>query len=169
MTTCQCGGKLYRFDVPANVRGVDQEKLPTVCRRCGEIRIAGKIVALPAEFGVQAAKMAEEAARYAGEAREGLVNDPDARVEKYFDNVYRAGYAAGFVRAAAFFSHENRQGRIRRLRVLWHNIRVVRLPGLGGVSVGMAAEEYAEFDQLINIGAPRGNDGKDPEDVGPAG
>ena len=68
---CHCGGELYQFQPGNNPIGGDVTGLPSVCRLCGEIRVDGKAVQLPASFQEKTAKLAEEAAQAGAEADTG--------------------------------------------------------------------------------------------------
>src|SRR5579859_7857721 len=99
-----CGGELFVFEPPASIHGIDRSALPSACRRCGQISIGSTALAIPSVFP-KARGIAEEAARQAKTAREQLVHDPEGRIEKYFDAVYRKGFVDGLSRAAAYFTH----------------------------------------------------------------
>lgn len=140
---CPCGGALFQFEPgPHGAKGV---ALPVVCRRCGRITIDGKELELPIGFKSKMAGAAEEAAKHASRVRHELTEDPNGRIESYFSRVYQAGYMHGFFLALAYFKHQQKEGRLVRLRALWKNLR-------GAVSQEMH-KQVDEFDLLINMGA----------------
>lgn len=167
-TCAACGGELFRFTPPPAIRGVRAALLPTACRRCGQIYIEGTPLAFPASVERSVAAIADEAARQGQRARAELVADPNTRVEKYFDHVYRTGFVHGFVRALAWCSHEMKQGRLRRLRRLWRDAE--RSEGADGVEIRMPAMAADEIDRLMEMDVvPRGDHGAGHPHAGRAG
>lgn len=142
-----CGGEFLRFQPPPGVRGVDRTLLPSICRRCGRVFVDGKVVPLSFEASAKIGQVANEAHRHGKEARAKLLSDPDARIEKYFDQVYRAAFVHGFTRAAAYFSQFPKEGRLRRLRAIWDRART-SYSSLEAV-VRMDLEAFQEFCQLL--------------------
>lgn len=155
-TCTACGGELLQFTPPPAIRGVRAVLLPTACRRCGQICIEGTPLALPAALERSVAGIADEAARQGQRARRELVSDPNARVEKYFDHVYRTGFVHGFVRALAWCSHEMKEGRLRRLRRLWRDAE--RSECAEAVEIRMSAAAAAEIDRLMEMDVVPGGD-----------
>src|SRR5579859_5477106 len=149
-----CGGELFVFEPPASIHGIDRSALPSACRRCGQLSVGSTALPLPPVFP-KACGIAAEAARQAEAAREQLLHDPDARIEKYFDAVYRKGFVDGLSRAAAYFTHHAKEGRLRRLRRLWARARMTHRSGT--VEIRMAESLFAEFNDLITLSAPRGD------------
>jgi hypothetical protein len=157
-TCAACGGELFQFTPPPSIRGVSTPLLPTACRRCGQICIEGTPLSFPESFERRVAGIAEEAAHQGQLAREQLVTDPNVRVEKYFDHVYRTGFVHGFMRALAWFSHQVKEGRLKRLRRLWRDAERSRTEG--GVEIRMSAAAVTEFDHLMEMDVlPRGEHG----------
>lgn len=148
-TCAACGGELFQFTPPPSIRAVRTPLLPTACRRCGQICIEGTPLALPEALERNVAGIAEEAARQGQLARAELVTNPNVRVEKYFDHVYRTGFVHGFVRALAWFTHQVKEGRLKRLRRLWRDAE--RIEETGSVDVRMSAAAFAEFDHLMEM------------------
>ena len=157
-TCAACGGELFQFTPPPSIKGVRAPLLPTACRRCGQICIEGTPLAFPAEIQQSVAAVADEAARQGQLARSGLVTNPNVRVEKYFDHVYRTGFVHGFVRALAWFSHQMKEGRMKRLRRLWRDAE--RHAEAGHVELRLSAAAIAEIDHLMELElVPRGGHG----------
>jgi hypothetical protein len=167
--TCRaCGGELFRFEPPASIRGVERSALPTACQRCGQICVDGTPLAFPPAFQEKVAGIAEESARQARLARQQLLSDPAVRVEKYFDHVYRTGFVHGFVRALAWFTHQAKEGRLRRLRRIWR--AADRSPSTAEVEIRMSPEAYSEFERLIELDVfARGDDAQGASNAGQAG
>lgn len=159
-----CGGDLFQFEPPAAIRSVDREAFPTACRRCGQICVEGKPLPFPPAFRQKVAGIAEEAALQAQSARQKLLSDPAVRVEKYFDHVYRAGFVHGFVRALAWFTHNAKEGRLKRLRGLWRD--TAKTHEAQDVHIRMRHEAFLEFDRLLERDvAPRGEHAQGPSDA----
>lgn len=153
MTCSRCGSeRLYQFEASPSVR-VQPPTLPLVCRSCGLITIGGEPVRLPEALETQARDMAEAAATTGKETAEAIADDPNVRVEKYFENVYRKAYLDGFFRALAFYNHVAKEGRLVRMRELWRAARVDIPRGSSDVVVHIDADLYTEFEQLLHLGA----------------
>lgn len=152
MTCSRCGSdRLYQFEASKRARARPvAAQLPLVCRNCGLITVDGVPVNLPEKLEEQAKEMAEQAELSAKQAREELEKDPDQMIETYMANHYRSAYMDGFFRALAFFSHEGKEGRIRRLRTLWKSGFPVEDIELCGMM--MAPDAYTEFEQLLYLG-----------------
>ena len=161
MTCGRCGSdRLYQFEASPTVR-VEASPLPLVCRGCGVITIDGEAIQLPQALECQAMEVAEAAAHAGEQAREQLEEeDPTAtRIEKYFENVYRKGYLDGFFRCLAFFRHNSKEGRLRRMRELWDagspccSTSVDSIDRQGKL---LAEGAYTEFEQLLHLSAVPG-------------
>ena len=77
-----------------------------------------------------------------------------ARIEAYFNNVYRKAFIDGFFRCLAFYQHQEKEGRIRRLREIWDTgsqsgRRHPGKPEQRGILLDV--ELYTEFDQLLRL------------------
>jgi hypothetical protein len=79
--------------------------------------------------------VAEEAKEAASKAKDGLLANPEERVQKYFERVFHWAFAEGFVRAYAYFKNK-RSGSIKRVQELWAREAVNK-------------DEFDELDQLI--------------------
>jgi hypothetical protein len=146
-----CGGDLYQFQAGAGVRAVPDAELPTACRRCGQIALAGKPFVFPDGFQERVASLVDDLAKQeASQARKDILADPQARIDAYFGRVYKRGYFDGFMRALAYFQHHAKEGRLVRLRRVWGGFK--RSPSPGGIVVEMTKSEYTEFDQLLHLG-----------------
>jgi hypothetical protein len=171
MTCAACGGELFQFQAGGDIKEAI-EHLPTVCRKCGEVRVKGERVAFPALFQAQAAMLADEAAQAAVEARKALYTDQhDLRIDRYFANVYRKGYLHGFFRALVFFQYQAKEGRLSRLRKLWRSFRFCfrREEKDEIAEVVMSMRDLREFDQLINLGHKEIEDAASSQDDGAGG
>jgi hypothetical protein len=166
-TCAACGGELFQFTPPASIKGVCASLLPTACRRCGQICLEGTPLALPEALERSVAAIAEEAARQGQLACAELVTHPNSRVEKYFDHVYRTGFVHGFLRALAWFTHQVKEGRLKRLRRLWRE--AVRRQESGSVDVQMTAAAFAEFDHLMQMDVAEEAHGSHRSNAGRAG
>jgi hypothetical protein len=146
-----CGGELYQFQAGLGVKAVPAEELPTACRRCGQIALAGKPFVFPEGFQERVAALVDDLAKQeSSEARKSILTDPQTRIDAYFNRVYKRGYFDGFMRALAYFQHHAKEGRLVRLRKLWSRFK--RSPSAGGIVVEMTKAEYTEFDQLLHLG-----------------
>jgi hypothetical protein len=163
-----CGGALVVFEPPASMKSLDRSRLPTACRRCGQFTIEGKRVSLDSTVQRPVEAVSEEAARRGAEARAQLLANPGLRIEKYFDQVYRAAFAHGVLRAAAWFAPQAKEGRLKRLRQLWQSADWST--SVGDVEIRMQPEAFVEFNQLIEMpGVSRGQDAQGPENADRAG
>jgi hypothetical protein len=149
MTTCsRCGSdRLFQFEgdkTGARLAAI----LPLVCRSCGLITVGGNVVHFPSEIEDQAkalAARAEEAAIAGGaELKQDL--DEGKRVNGFLKKFYEQAFLAGFFRAHAFFRHEAKEGRLRRLRELFRLIKA------NGVKFPEEDPWYSEFRQLLELG-----------------
>jgi len=155
---CQ-SDRTYQFEVapgiPLHGRPRANE-LPVVCRSCGAITVGGTPLDLPDSFSQEAMSIADAAdaeAKAVVRRLEGAVeDDEEVKIEDYFRSVYVRAYLDGFVRALMFFRHEEKTGRVLRLRSLWSkflNGSMGRLPG--DVLLRVEPEAYNEFGQLLNL------------------
>lgn len=154
MTCIRCGSdRLYEFEASKDVKV--SPDLPSVCRECGQICIAGKPVGLPGQLEQQAISMAEAAVEAGSDVRKELEEaGNDVRVEKYFSNVYQRGYLDGFFRCLAFYKHQAKEGRLKRMRELWDMGSLSGQTTIGGVRFfarRMELKAYTEFSKLLHI------------------
>lgn len=168
MNCPRCGSeRLFRFEPSRKVKPSTEVKLPVVCRSCGMTTVDGKAMPLPPDVE-KAAKSLAVAAADAGEvARAAIMANPDARIAKYFANVYETGFLDGFLRAAAYFQHNAKEGRLVRMRELWRMITFRRIRSVAirqatttrediSVSAEMCDQVYTELERLLNPGEPHG-------------
>jgi len=73
---------------------------------------------MPKEISDAMLSLADGAKPAAALAKEGM--EEGDRVEHWFGSVYRSGYVHGFFRAMAYAKHHAKEGRLFRLRKLWH-------------------------------------------------
>jgi hypothetical protein len=151
-----CGGELFRFEPPPSIEKIDRSALPTACRRWGRICVGGTVLTFPSAFQKQAGAIADEAARQGQRARSELLADPNARIEKYFDSVYRKGFVDGLSRAIAYFTHHAKEGRLKRLRRLWADAN--KTQSAAAAEVHMPLSAFFEFDDLLTMSAVRRED-----------
>ena len=78
-------------------------------------------------------------------ARE-ISEDPETRVQKYFENVFKWAFSEGFVRAYAYFRHKAKEGRLKRIKELWAQGSIDYYKGTFG---GLKNNELKELDKLI--------------------
>ena len=147
----------FRSLLPIRGLGVRAES-PSVCRNCGLITVDGKVVSLPEELEKAARGMALAQDEATKKSRAELEDCPDDRVEQYMAKFFKVAYLEGFFRALAFFRHENKGGRMVRLRELWstgvmtsHIRPGGQRPNLRGLMMEEAA--YTEFEKLLNLSA----------------
>jgi hypothetical protein len=153
MTCARCGSdRLYQFQPSGPLK---EAKLPCVCRACGQITVGGEVVHFPDELEQQTVTLAEAASRSAEQAASELEQEPALtereRLEGYMANFYSKAYLDGFFRAGGFFRHEQKEGRLRRLRELWYQARLDSSRGSSGVVVRMDGDAYTEFVQLLHL------------------
>jgi len=174
MNCGRCGSdRLFQFeaDPRSSKRAVNPGSLPLVCRSCGQITVDGTPLVFPEAFESQAKDLAEAAAAAGADAVAELANDPNARVANYFAKVYREAYLDGFLRCLAFYQHNAKEGKLKRLRELWgvhapieeHQLSPHRVHSLetgkfvdvqqpGTTTLMMPTSSYDEFDQLMMLG-----------------
>lgn len=159
MQSCgRCGSdRLFQFlATPASSkRAVNDAELPLVCRSCGQITVNGSALQFPEAFEAQAKDMAEAAAQSGRAATEALTSDPNAKVTAYFAKVYREAYLDGFLRCLAFYQHNLKEGRLKRLRELWSKRSFPASESicrLHGGLVYLTPPALAEFDSLMMLG-----------------
>jgi len=153
--------RLFQFEAAAAPRErPGPEELPSVCRSCGLISVGGKELRLPAEIEQAAKTLAEAAQEAASNGRSEMeAMDPTAAIEGYMSKFYQRAYLDGFVRCLAFFRHNAKEGRIRRMRELWGEGKPV---GGSTSSDGMLSgmmwpmEAYTEFEQLLHLSVAPG-------------
>ena len=169
-----CGGELFVFQ--SDVRGVHGD-MPTACRKCGRLEIKGEVVNFPVGMAEKVATLAEEATRHGKDTRCALEGNPQARIESYFGNVYKAGYFDGWVKATAYFHTHLKEGRIKRLRELWTRTtegkdKKEKFDCDNGddsaMIFQMSIKDYREFDLLLKMGAKE-SDAQGTENPGSAG
>lgn len=165
--TCSCGGELYQFTAPERVK-VPAAQLPAVCRSCGQITLSGRPVPLPAAMEEEAGKMASLAQEVSARETEALLADPEARVQKYFENVYTDGYMSGFFRALAFYQHQGKEGRLVRMRELWEQSFFSHHDHVS-MALSMPSKVAEEFKQLLYLGTDRRKRAKGTQNKCPAG
>jgi hypothetical protein len=157
MTCLRCNSdRLFQFEASSDPR-VKVKNLPLVCRTCGLVMIDGAAAAFPPEFEATAKALAEVAAEAGNQAIKDL--SEDHLIADYFNRVYRDAYLDGFWRAWAFARHNQKEGRLKRLRSLWTK-RVIRCED-HPIVLEMDKTVYAEFKQLLELGdtdAPRTSD-----------
>ena len=156
MTCTRCGGdRLFQFqaDPLASKRAVPEMMLPLVCRGCGQITVDGVALAFPEALEAQAKDMATAAAEAGAKAVEELAAEgPEARVTRYFQKVYREAYLDGFLRCLAFYQHNTKEGKLKRLRELWQLTRPSWAQSATAMRILFPGEAFEEFDQLMNLG-----------------
>lgn len=155
MTCGRCGSnRLFQFeaDPTTSKRAVNPGSFPLVCRSCGQLTVDGVVLRVPAELELQAKNLAEEALKAGTEAVTLLANDPNARVERYFSKVYKEAYLDGFLRCLAFYHHNMKEGRLKRLRELWLKNRFQGADDGKKVCIEIDRLTYNEFDQLMTLG-----------------
>lgn len=155
---------LFCFEVGQTPSPPDPESLPVVCRACGAIMVSGEAIDLPEVLAKPIRDLAESSAAYGKKAREELEElaqaDPEARIEGYMANFYRAAYLDGFFRALLFLRHNAREGRVIRLRKLWEKGKKI---GGSTESDGMLdgmmwpRDAYTEFEQLLHLSVVPGD------------
>ena len=154
MNCVRCGSdRLFQFqaDPVASKRAVNPGLFPLVCRSCGQVTVDGKPLVFPEAFEKQAQDLAEAAAEAGKQATVELASDPNTRVEKYFSKVYRDAYLDGFLRCLAFYHHNAKEGRLKRLRELWQ--AAMKNPIGGGVAYAtFNVDAFEEFDKLMMLG-----------------
>lgn len=136
-------------------RAVNPGSFPLVCRSCGQITVDGTPLIVPEAFEKQAQNLAEEAAKVGEKAAVELAADPNARVVKYFGKVYREAYLDGFLRCLAFYHHNAKEGRLKRLRDLWRiflPVEEFKGPAGGVITIRIPTEAFDEFHQLMLMG-----------------
>lgn len=157
MTCTRCGSdRLYKFEASSDVKV--RPGLPSVCQECGQISIAGEPIEMPEKLENQAVSMARMAIEAGRDTRKKLEDfnqsGNDVRVEKYFSNVYQRGYLDGFFRCLAFYKHQAKEGRIKRMRELWNMGSLCGKVTAGGtqfVKRKMEIKAYTEFSKLLHI------------------
>lgn len=164
MKCSRCGSdRLYQFEKAPSVQ-VDVKDLPVVCRSCGLITVEGKAVPLPESFGKEAMDMADAAEAAGKEIREHLEEqDPKSlRIERYFKRFYEKAFLDGFFRCLAFYRHESKEGRLRRMREIWDDAAAKEgrkciyptgspLEEATYRGLMMTPEAYTEFEQLLHL------------------
>ena len=159
MACSRCGAdRTFQFqaDPLASKRAVHEADLPLVCRSCGQITVNGVALQFPAAFEANAKDLADAAAKAAEETRIELANDPDARILRYFTKIYREAYLDGFLRCLAFYQHNAKEGKLKRLRELWQTIQTTVASEDGmpqTVYARFQASAFDEFSQLMLLGA----------------
>ena len=154
----RCGSdRLFQFKPNDAAAEGAAESYPSVCRACGAIHHKGEVLELggasvPIENSAR--EMAEAAHDAGRQALRDLEADPGTRISAYFARVYQNGYLDGFLRAYAFYRHEGKEGRLKRVRELWQRGHQKDPFGTSPLVtiVGMDPEVYAEIDQLLSIG-----------------
>lgn len=150
MSCGRCGSdRLYQFEASKKVE--PSAPLPLVCRQCGQITVGGAVVHLPETMEQQAVSLADAALVAGKETRLSLEDtDPkELRIEKYFANVYQQAYLDGFFRCLAFYQHQAKEGRLKRLRALWNDFSKTGLRQGKAVQLEVDRVSYNEFEQLI--------------------
>ena len=148
--------RLYQFesDGPADVAS----HIPQVCRSCGAIHVEGKALELGAaarELEPHTKALANSAAAAGEDSLAELEKDPGKDISAYFARHYANAYLDGFLRAYAFYRHEAKEGRLKRLRELWRDTVLDPIDSTYRCTlVAMPPEVYAEIDQLLSIGDP---------------
>ncbi len=172
--TCQrCKSvRLFRFN-PVKETPTEIRSLPVVCRDCGQITVDGKAVSFPVDFETHARALAEVASEAGAQAVKNLEKDPNQPIAGYFERIYRTAYLDGFWRAVLFWRHNAKEGRLKRLRELWKQIHVSEQRSRQTVTIDdpeegriehevfsntqtvlwAPPEVYAEFKQLLELGA----------------
>ena len=149
----------YQFEASPSARSrpTDSE-LPVMCRDCGLISIGGKPVALPEQLEQAARGMADaeslEVPKAVGEINE--ITEAEW-VETYMSKFFRTAYLEGFFRALAFFRHDAKEGRLKRLRKLWGKLKIEGHGEGRFVHIEFDRDTYTEFEQLIHLGSSPGN------------
>ena len=160
MICSRCGAdRLYQFvATPRPQARPAAAELPLVCRSCGLITIDGQEVNLPEKLERAAKSMIEtqESAIAAGVS--DLEKEPEQDIEGYMRGFYTAAYLEGFFRALAFFSHDAKEGRIRRLRVLWALRELIYVDAYAETTVSLPTKAYNEFVQLLHLNSVPGED-----------
>lgn len=170
MNCIRCSSEdLFQFEVGQSPSPPKAADLPLVCRGCNAIMVSGEVIDLPEVLAKPILDLAEGAKGYGAKARQELEElakaDPEARVEGYMSNFYRAAYMDGFFRALMFFRHNSREGRLVRLRELWDKSELTGSKasrdenGYGTfdrVCIEMPEAEYTEFAQLLYLSAVPG-------------
>jgi hypothetical protein len=142
----------FEADPRASKRAVNPGAFPLVCRSCGQITVNGTPLVFPEAFENQAKDMAEAAAAAGEAAVVELASDPNARVANYFSKVYREAYLDGFLRCLAFYQHNAKEGKLKRLRELWSSADRNPRDDAPVAYVNFFKEAFEEFDQLMMLG-----------------
>lgn len=117
--------------------------LPVGCRTCGTIFLEG--VELAPKTGAGNPK------EVSLKAVEDLMKDPIADIVSYFSRVYQAGYRDAVSRSIAYFSHQRKEGRLRRIRRLWKGVTVLT-NGKSESIVTMPKGTHKEISDLLRYG-----------------
>lgn len=154
---CNSAG-LFQFSAGKTPNPPPEKSLPLVCRSCSAIMINGELVDLPEVLSRPIVELAEETVAHGKDGREGLEElaaaGPDVRIENYMAQFYRSAYLEGFFRALAYFRHNSKEGRIKRLRDLWETGGLVgdRRPNQPERRGKLLDDElYTEFEQLLHL------------------
>ena len=160
MICTRCGStRLYQFTAtPQPSARPDPGELPQVCRGCGLITIDGQEVKLPEKLELAAKSMVEAQESAVDAATAELEEKPEQDIEGYMRNFYKAAYLEGFFRALAFFRHDAKEGRIKRLRTLWGKQLSLSRNESGETTLTFATAEYNEFVQLLHLNAVPGEE-----------
>lgn len=155
MICTRCGHeKVFQFEGGQGARA--GAALPQVCRSCGLITVSGVEVSFPPELEAQAKNLAEISAAAAASTKEEIIADPDHRIDAYLKTFYERAYLDGFFRALAYFRHDAKVGRLKRLRELWMSAE--RATDHGPVTkISMEVAVYDELQQLLELGGSDGS------------
>jgi len=143
---CQeCGGELYHFrSGDGRVEGVS---FPVSCRWCGRIYLHGREVNLPDVIRQSMVDLAEKSSQSSIAAEKALTSG--GKIQAWFSTVYHRGYLHGFFRSLAYFQHHAKEGRLKRLRELWHESS--HFPDGGAEVVRFDSRSYNEFERLLQL------------------
>src|SRR5690606_9839550 len=127
-----------------------------VVRDCRLITINGQPLSFPPELEATAKSLAAAAAEAGKRAVDDLMKDPNQPIADYFGKVYRTAYLDGFWRALVFVRHNQREGRLKRLRELWkafaENGKEETVYGSPLTVIQVETSVYDEFKQLLELG-----------------
>lgn len=149
MSCPRCGSdRLFQFEANPDASKNLVTDLPQVCRECGLLTVQGVALQLPSSLEDHAKQLVQAADQAGQKALQELTEaDRSVKIKDYFAKTYKTGYLDGFLRCLAYHRHNNKEGKVKRLRELWQDASK-DAPG-----VQFDPPAFDEFQRLLTMGS----------------
>lgn len=120
--------------------------LPAYCTQCEVLWIDGEKTVPTKDFQAQFKNVLELSKEAGEKTKDEILQNPEIRIQKYFERVFRWAFAEGFMRAYIFIKYKMKEGRLKRMREIWDNGNIDEYKS---IFVAKSLDDLREMNRLM--------------------